>query len=256
MPPRGRPILRTAVVGGGAYAIGKNAGRRQGAAAAAAPPPQQQPPSQHQSVVLRITCPVDAGPGSKLQVMHDNRPFTVVVPNGVYPHQPFDVTINPNPPPPPVPAAEAVPTPIAVTTAAAMPQAEPAAACAVPQEASTASSKSKPSANPFANANPFAKPVKWIPESKKTESDLEFDKCLPSSGPDPALSPSQVKESLTALGLDSEVLGKIWELSDISQDGRLDRDEFCIAWFLCQEALEGREPPSTLPLSYIPPSKR
>ena len=53
-----------------------------------------------------------------------------------------------------------------------------------------------------------------------------------------------------------EVLGKIWQLSDIDQDGNLDVDEFAVAMYLCHQAMAGTTIEDRLPSNLIPPSKR
>ena len=49
-----------------------------------------------------------------------------------------------------------------------------------------------------------------------------------------------------------DVLGKVWELSDLDQDGQLDRDEFLIALQLISKAKEGVQMPDQLPPSLLP----
>lgn len=49
-----------------------------------------------------------------------------------------------------------------------------------------------------------------------------------------------------------DILGKIWELSDLDQDGQLDRDEFLIALQLVTKAKEGLTIPDSLPPSLLP----
>ena len=56
--------------------------------------------------------------------------------------------------------------------------------------------------------------------------------------------------------LPSSVLRRIWALSDIDQDGMLDRDEFAVAMFLIDHKLAGNDLPDTLPESVVPPAKR
>uniref|UniRef100_A0A673GV41 Epidermal growth factor receptor pathway substrate 15 like 1 n=1 Tax=Sinocyclocheilus rhinocerous TaxID=307959 RepID=A0A673GV41_9TELE len=53
-----------------------------------------------------------------------------------------------------------------------------------------------------------------------------------------------------------DVLGKIWDLSDIDKDGHLDKDEFSVVMHLVYAAREKEPVPSTLPTALIPPSKR
>ncbi len=56
--------------------------------------------------------------------------------------------------------------------------------------------------------------------------------------------------------LPSSILRRIWALSDIDQDGQLDRDEFCVAMFLIDHKLSGNDLPDKLPPNVIPPSKK
>lgn len=56
--------------------------------------------------------------------------------------------------------------------------------------------------------------------------------------------------------LPNSVLRRIWALSDIDQDGMLDRDEFAVAMFLIDHKLDGNDIPDSLPPQLIPPSKK
>uniref|UniRef100_A0A3Q3H0Z7 Epidermal growth factor receptor pathway substrate 15 like 1 n=1 Tax=Kryptolebias marmoratus TaxID=37003 RepID=A0A3Q3H0Z7_KRYMA len=53
-----------------------------------------------------------------------------------------------------------------------------------------------------------------------------------------------------------DVLGKIWDLSDLDKDGHLDKEEFTVAMHLVYRTMEKEPVPSSLPPSLIPPSKR
>ncbi|KAH6918767.1 UBA/TS-N domain-containing protein [Coprinopsis sp. MPI-PUGE-AT-0042] len=57
-------------------------------------------------------------------------------------------------------------------------------------------------------------------------------------------------------GLPGEILATIWDLSDINNDGTLNRDCFAVAWHLIQTKLGGGEIPTVLPSSLVPPSMR
>jgi len=46
------------------------------------------------------------------------------------------------------------------------------------------------------------------------------------------------------------------DLADLNNDGRLTRDGFAVAFHLIQGKLSGKEIPTTLPASLIPPSMR
>ena len=56
--------------------------------------------------------------------------------------------------------------------------------------------------------------------------------------------------------LPNSVLRRIWALSDIDNDGQLDRDEFALAMFLLNHKLSGNDLPDILPEKLVPPSKR
>ncbi|VDK39726.1 unnamed protein product [Taenia asiatica] len=53
-----------------------------------------------------------------------------------------------------------------------------------------------------------------------------------------------------------ETLRIIWDLSDLDQDGYLDRFEFILTMHLVCLCLEGRPLPQTLPINLVPPNKR
>lgn len=57
-------------------------------------------------------------------------------------------------------------------------------------------------------------------------------------------------------GLSKEVLGAVWDLCDVDQDGMMDADEFAIAMHVVEEVKNGGTLPTELPESYVPPSKR
>ena len=46
------------------------------------------------------------------------------------------------------------------------------------------------------------------------------------------------------------------DLADLNNDGRITRDGFAVAFHLIQEKLTGKEIPTTLPASLMPPSMR
>lgn len=53
-----------------------------------------------------------------------------------------------------------------------------------------------------------------------------------------------------------DILGRVWELSDIDHDGMLDRDESAIAMFLVYSKVEKEPVPMSLPPALMPPFKR
>lgn len=56
--------------------------------------------------------------------------------------------------------------------------------------------------------------------------------------------------------LQNSVLSKIWKLSDVDKDGKLDSDEFALAMHLINIKLDGNDLPTELPDHLVPPSKR
>ncbi|XP_041967597.1 epidermal growth factor receptor substrate 15-like 1 isoform X4 [Alosa sapidissima] len=94
----------------------------------------------------------------------------------------------------------------------------------------------------------------WIvrPE-EKSKFDGIFESLAPVNG---LLSGEKVKPVLMNSKLPLDVLGKVWDLSDIDKDGHLDREEFAVAMHLVYRALEKEPVPSVLPSTLIPPSKR
>ncbi|KAM4642275.1 epidermal growth factor receptor substrate 15 [Discoglossus pictus] len=91
-----------------------------------------------------------------------------------------------------------------------------------------------------------------MPE-EKAKYDAIFDSLNPVKG---FLSGDKVKPVLLNSKLSVDILGRVWELSDIDHDGLLDRDEFAVAMFLVYSALEKEPVPMSLPPALVPPSKR
>ncbi|XP_075467303.1 epidermal growth factor receptor substrate 15-like 1 isoform X6 [Ascaphus truei] len=88
---------------------------------------------------------------------------------------------------------------------------------------------------------------------EKSKFDGIFESLLPVNG---LLSGDKVKPVLINSNLPLDILGRVWELSDIDKDGHLDRDEFAVAMHLVYRALEKEPVPPVLPPSLIPPTKR
>uniref|UniRef100_A0A672KC09 Epidermal growth factor receptor pathway substrate 15 like 1 n=1 Tax=Sinocyclocheilus grahami TaxID=75366 RepID=A0A672KC09_SINGR len=88
---------------------------------------------------------------------------------------------------------------------------------------------------------------------EKSKFDGIFESLAPVNG---LLSGEKVRPVLINSKLPVDVLGKVWDLSDIDKDGHLDKDEFAVAMHLVYRALEKEPVPSVLPSSLIPPSKR
>lgn len=88
---------------------------------------------------------------------------------------------------------------------------------------------------------------------EKAKFDGIFESLLPVKG---LLSGDKVKPVLMNSKLPLDVLGRVWDLSDIDKDGHLDREEFAVAMHLVYRALEKEPVPAALPPALIPPSKR
>ncbi|KAM3915310.1 epidermal growth factor receptor substrate 15 isoform 2-T2 [Leptodactylus fuscus] len=109
-------------------------------------------------------------------------------------------------------------------------------------------------ASPSLVATPVAVDSPWaVKPEEKAKYDAIFDSLNPVNG---FLSGDKVKPVLLNSKLPVEVLGRVWELSDIDHDGLLDRDEFAVAMFLVYSALEKEPVPMVLPPALVPPSKR
>lgn len=117
--------------------------------------------------------------------------------------------------------------------------------------------------NPFGGAggddNPFEDEPEdedyVIREREKAAYERQFLMLNPQAG---KLSGAQVKTALVETGVATGVLRKVWTLSDIDKDGKLDLDEFAIALRLCEIAKKSPENPipfEMLPASLVPPSK-
>ncbi|OXB78970.1 UNVERIFIED_CONTAM: hypothetical protein H355_013850 [Colinus virginianus] len=96
--------------------------------------------------------------------------------------------------------------------------------------------------------------IPWaVKPEDKAKYDAIFDSLNPING---LLSGDKVKPVLLNSKLPVDILGRVWELSDIDRDGMLDRDEFAVAMFLVYCALEKEPVPMSLPAALVPPSKR
>ncbi|MEQ2255766.1 hypothetical protein ILYODFUR_017356 [Ilyodon furcidens] len=92
-----------------------------------------------------------------------------------------------------------------------------------------------------------------IRPDEKGKFEAIFESLSPVKG---LLSGDKVRPVLVNSKLPLDVLGKIWDLSDVDKDGHLDKDEFTVAMHLVYRTMESEPVPSSLPSSLIPPSKR
>ncbi|XP_053549465.1 epidermal growth factor receptor substrate 15 isoform X2 [Bombina bombina] len=96
-----------------------------------------------------------------------------------------------------------------------------------------------------------------LPWAVKPEEKAKYDAIFNSLNPVKGfLSGDKVKPVLLNSKLPVDILGRVWELSDIDHDGLLDRDEFAVAMLLVYSALEKEPVPMSLPPALVPPSKR
>ncbi|KAM9691939.1 epidermal growth factor receptor substrate 15 isoform 6-T6 [Dama dama] len=108
--------------------------------------------------------------------------------------------------------------------------------------------------SPLLISGTSAAELPWaVKPEDKAKYDAIFDSLCPVNG---FLSGDKVKPVLLNSKLPVDILGRVWELSDIDHDGMLDRDEFAVAMFLVYCALEKEPVPMSLPPALVPPSKR
>lgn len=66
----------------------------------------------------------------------------------------------------------------------------------------------------------------------------------------------QARNIMVQTKLPQANLAQIWALADMDSDGRLGCEEFVLAMYLCDLALQGEKVPAVLPPELIPPSFR
>jgi hypothetical protein len=103
--------------------------------------------------------------------------------------------------------------------------------------------------------NPFGdNDESWaIPRDFQERMRASFNSLSPSGE---ALNGPQLKNVMLETHAAGEHLKKIWNLSDVTKDGKLDQDEYILAMWLATEAAAGKAPPATLPDELVPPSHR
>uniref|UniRef100_A0A1B6M3N3 EH domain-containing protein 1 n=1 Tax=Graphocephala atropunctata TaxID=36148 RepID=A0A1B6M3N3_9HEMI len=95
--------------------------------------------------------------------------------------------------------------------------------------------------------------MEWIVSSYRKKYDATYQSLGPVNG---KVKQSVVREVMMKSKLPNSVLGKIWRLADVDQDGLLDGDEFALAMYLIDLRLEGHDLPMSLPVHLVPPTKR
>ncbi|KAI5693118.1 hypothetical protein M8J75_009008 [Diaphorina citri] len=66
----------------------------------------------------------------------------------------------------------------------------------------------------------------------------------------------EIKHVFLSCNLAQSVLANIWSLADMNQVGKLNKEQFCLAMWLVQQALKGHDLPSSLTPEMVPPSMR
>lgn len=137
-------------------------------------------------------------------------------------------------------------------------------------EPSEAARPVKKNTNPFAevaNDGVGTNEVEWaVPPGSQRKWSAVFSSRLEQMGDSvprtaggaPALAGLHVRELMLESGLDSDLLRRIWDLSDVDGDGLLDGDEFIIAMSLIKRARDDGSDvvPTELPRAWVPPQKR
>jgi len=112
--------------------------------------------------------------------------------------------------------------------------------------------------NPFANnelSDANLDPSKrWVVnQGQKKTYDNQFYGLQLKGG---SASGAQVREVMMKTGLSQDTLMAIWELSDITQNGSMDNEEFALCMYLIEMVQNGNALPPTLPIRLVPPGKR
>uniref|UniRef100_A0A3P8U8S7 Epidermal growth factor receptor pathway substrate 15 like 1 n=1 Tax=Amphiprion percula TaxID=161767 RepID=A0A3P8U8S7_AMPPE len=117
-----------------------------------------------------------------------------------------------------------------------------------------AAPKFKDTNSPLLSASMTTLDSQWaIRPDEKGKFEGIFESLSPVNG---LLSGDKVRPVLVNSKLPLDVLGRIWDLSDVDKDGHLDKEEFTVAMHLVYRAMEKEPVPTSLPASLIPPAKR
>ncbi|KAM9350097.1 epidermal growth factor receptor substrate 15-like 1 [Symphorus nematophorus] len=117
-----------------------------------------------------------------------------------------------------------------------------------------AAPKFRDTSSPLLNVSTTGSDSQWaIRPDEKGKFEGIFESLSPVNG---LLPGDKVRPILMNSKLPLDILGKIWDLSDVDKDGHLDKEEFTVAMHLVYRTMEKEPLPATLPTSLIPPSKR
>jgi Cytoskeletal-regulatory complex EF hand len=107
-------------------------------------------------------------------------------------------------------------------------------------------------ANPWGDDKQDSSSSEWALQGHVALYKPQFDQIAR----DGLVSGAGAKSLLTATGLHTSKLRKIWELSDIDKDGHLDLQEFVIAMYLTEVSKLGDDLPPKLDPDMIPANKK
>ena len=108
---------------------------------------------------------------------------------------------------------------------------------------------------PPAEANPWASEEELTSDWMLAPEISKFKPQFESNQVGGFVSGKAAKDILMASGLSVAILRKIWDLSDVDKDGKLDLHEFVIASHLAELAGLGQPLPDTLSPELLPPAK-
>ncbi|XP_037086543.1 epidermal growth factor receptor substrate 15-like 1, partial [Pollicipes pollicipes] len=105
---------------------------------------------------------------------------------------------------------------------------------------------------------PLARPVaqqQWVVSaSDKARSDVMFRAA--DLDQDGFVSGAEIRDIFLKSGVPQLCLAHIWNLCDMKQTGKLNREQFALALHLIQQKLQGVEPPAALTPAMVPPTLR
>jgi len=89
--------------------------------------------------------------------------------------------------------------------------------------------------------------------TEKAKSDVQFYELKILGG---KASGTQVMNVMMKSGLQRDTLQRIWDISDIDRDGKMDNEEFALCMYLIGMVKNGLSLPPSLPMRLVPPGKR
>ncbi|KAL1448849.1 hypothetical protein WDU94_000103 [Cyamophila willieti] len=98
-------------------------------------------------------------------------------------------------------------------------------------------------------------PLPWV-VSKEDQARFETMFTKADQDQDGYVNGPEIKHVFLSANLPQPVLANIWSLTDMRQAGKLNKEQFCLALWLVQRALQGHELPTSLTPEMVPPSMR